>query len=286
MRALSASSFSAHSIIFTSIGSFASEAGKNSPPPPAHRRRRQAESGRAQKQRQRAGARALGARRRACVLVLRPEDRLVELARGLLPLRVALRPDQTPRRSEPPSRLARLPSEQTRSAAAARLRRGGAHQQRPERARRGLLEREQGEGLLQFLQELRLRAAEEAETASGSEAAAAEQAGGRSMAPEVQRTFSSPLGARYSWANSSASSTWPLRMSSMSRCCWRWKVSCCLSSRICFEGEELTLAPRKGLLVVRAVECRQEGGHGGIAASSLVHNESDMGLPRRRAPLG
>jgi len=48
-----------------------------------------------------------------------------------------------------------------------------------------------------------------------------------------RRTFSSPRGARYSCANSSACSMLPARMSSMSCCCCRWKKSCARSSRIC-----------------------------------------------------
>ncbi len=48
-----------------------------------------------------------------------------------------------------------------------------------------------------------------------------------------QHTFSSPRGASSSWANSRASSTWPLRISSMRRCCCKWKNSWGFVSSIC-----------------------------------------------------
>ncbi len=48
-----------------------------------------------------------------------------------------------------------------------------------------------------------------------------------------QHTFSSPRGASSSWANSRASSTWPLRISSMRRCCCKWKNNWGFVSSIC-----------------------------------------------------
>ena len=48
---------------------------------------------------------------------------------------------------------------------------------------------------------------------------------------------SSPLGAKYSWANSSASSILRSLISSISLCCWRWNDSSSWTSRICSQFE-------------------------------------------------
>jgi hypothetical protein len=74
------------------------------------------------------------------------------------------------------------------------------------------------------------------------------QSGKARGAPSSSRNsgFSSPRGAKYSCANSSASSVLPCRTSSMKRCCWRWNSSSCFSSRICRAARSSACVGRHG----------------------------------------
>lgn len=75
----------------------------------------------------------------------------------------------------------------------------------------------------------------------------------RSPSSCKKAAFSSPTGARYSCAKSSASSVRPPRMSSMSRCCCRWKNSSSCCSRICRAGARSSQASGRHLLARAAL---------------------------------